>query len=204
MRLEYELEIRGLACSILPNGIGMDIGNGWRDIALDAVIGLVETSHGRVKIQKVGEKFWGLDIRLDVRAIDDEKTIGAIFEITGLARARSMDVCELCGRPGEIRRVGWHRVRCDGCEAEHVRRHKFVGWNRKDIAEAAAYYIGVCLEHGRLFPVGNIMIQLWPDDIDRRHFVDEVNDTVCWWRAGSMIQGVNEELREAFRRLRFR
>lgn len=120
------------------------------------------------------------------------------------ARARSMDVCELCGRPGEIRRVGWHRVRCDGCETEHVRRHEFVGWNRKDIAEAAAYYIDVCLEHGKLFPIGNIMIQLWPDDTERRHFVDEVNDTVCWWRAGSMIQGVNEELREAFRRLRFR
>lgn len=203
MRLEYDLEIRDLSCGIVPDGLGMDIGEGWREIAVDAIGRLAEVSHGRVEVEKVGEKWGLLDIRPGVRGFDID-TIRAVFDIASQARSRSADICELCGRFGEIRRAGWHRVRCDDCEAEHVRRHEFVGWHRKDIAEAAAYYIGVCLEHGRLFPVSNLIIKLWPDDIDRRHFVDEVNDTVGWWRAGSMIVGVADDLREAFRQLRFR
>lgn len=203
MRLEYDLEIRDLAGGMVPDGLGMDIGNGWREIATDAVIRLSKVAHGRLRVDKVGEKWGLLDIRPLVRGLDDD-TIHAIFDITSQARSQSANVCELCGRHGEVRSAGWHRVRCNDCEAEHVCRHEFVGWHRKDIAEAAAYYIGVCLEHGRLFPVSNLIIQLWPDDIDRRHFVDEVNDTVGWWRAGSMIVGVSDDLREEFRRLRFR
>ncbi|MEW9616956.1 hypothetical protein AB3G45_24420 [Shinella sp. S4-D37] len=203
MRLEYELEIRDLACSILPQGIGMDIGNGWLDIARDAVIGLVVASHGRVKVEKFGEKWGLLDIRPGVRGLDDD-VIHTVYEITGQARSRSADICELCGRPGEIRRAGWHRVRCDDCEAEHVRRRQFETGNHQAIDEAVGYYVRVCLEHGRLFPVANIVMEAWPDDTDRRFFLDEVNDVVGWWRAGMQHRHLDEDLREEFRRLRFR
>lgn len=202
MRLEYDLEVRDLAGDILPDDIGMDIGDGWRNIVIDVVVSLTLFVGRHIVFRKLGEKFGLLDIRCDVRGLDED-SIRAVHRAAGLARARSANICELCGRPGEVRRTGWHRVRCDGCEAEHLRRREFVTVNRRSIDEAAAYYIAVCLEHQRLFPVENIMIQAWPDDVDRRHFIDEVNTDVGWWRAGSWIEGIDDQLREEFRRLRF-
>ncbi|WP_313194842.1 hypothetical protein [Shinella zoogloeoides] len=203
MRLEYDLEIRDLSCGIVRDGLGMDIGDGWREIAVDAIGRLAEVSHGRLRVDRVGEKWGMLNIRPLARGLGDD-TIRAIFEITSTARSRSSDVCELCGRFGEIRRAGWHRVRCDDCENEHVRRRQFESGNHKDIDEAVGYYVRVCLEHGRLFPVANIVMQAWPDDTDRRFFLDEVNDVVGWWRAGMQHRHLDENLREEFRSLRFR
>ena len=203
MRLEYDLEIRDLSCGIIPDDLGMDIGDGWRDIAVDAFVRLTEVSHGRLRVYKIGEKWGLLDIRPSVRGLEID-TVRAVFDITSHALSRSANVCELCGRLGEIRRVGWHRVRCDDCEAEHLRRRQFETGNHKAIDEAVGYYVRVCLEHGRLFPVANIVMEAWPDDTDRRFFLDEVNDVVGWWRAGMQHRHLEEELREEFRRLRFR
>lgn len=202
MDLRYDLEIRAAAGGILPDGAGIDAGNGWRSLISTAIAGIAQAAGDRVTIRKVGEKMGYLDLRLAVRELPRE-TINAVYGIAGQARAQSGDICELCGRPGEIRRTGWHRVRCDGCEDEHPRRRRFMDLHRNDIDEAAAHYIGVCLEHGRLFPVANIALQAWPDDVDRRHFIDAVNDAVSWWRAGSWIERVGDEPREAFRGLRF-
>ena len=105
MRLEYELEIRDLACGLIPDGLGMDIGEGWRDIAVDAIGRLAEVSRGRVEVEKIGEKWGLLDIRPGVRGLDID-TIRAVFDVASHARSRSADVCEPCGRFGEIRRAG--------------------------------------------------------------------------------------------------
>jgi len=202
MRLEHDLEIRSLAGNILPDDLGMDIGDGWRDVVIDELVALALFVAPHIVVRKVGEKWGLLDIRCDLRGLDENRVL-AVLHGLGRTRARSANICELCGLPGEVRRTGWHRVRCDGCEEEHLRRREFVTVNRRSIDEAAAYYIAVCLEHERLFPVENITIQAWPDDVDRRHFIDEVNTVVGWWRAGSWIEGVGDQLREEFRRLRF-
>lgn len=202
MRLEDDLEIRELAGDILPDGIGMDIGDGWRDIVIDELVPLSLFVGRHVVIRKVGEKWGLLDIRPDVKGLDEDR-VHAVWHGLQRTRARSASICELCGRHGEIRRTGWHRVRCDRCEGEHLRRRHFVDANRRAIEDAALFYVGVCLEHRRLFPVANIVLQAWPDDIDRRHFIDAVNDAVSWWRAGSWIERIGDEQREAFRGLRF-
>ena len=41
MRLEYDLEIRNLAGNILPDDLGMDIGDGWRDVISTAKYSIV-------------------------------------------------------------------------------------------------------------------------------------------------------------------
>ncbi|MBM7324123.1 hypothetical protein JS562_13515 [Agrobacterium sp. S2] len=72
-----------------------------------------------------------------------------------------------------------------------------------DIWEAAATYVRVCLEHERLFPVGNITMRVCADDREHRLFLDEVLDRLVWFRAGSWIEGVDEALRDQFRRIAF-
>lgn len=198
MHLEHDLAIRQLAVRILSDDIGIGVGDGWRSIVLDAPVVIDEVSRGRAAVRRIGEKMGVLNILLDVKALDNDAT-QTVFRTMGLAA----EVCELCGGIGSVRRTGWHRVRCDDCENEELRRRRFAQEYRKDIEEEAAYYIAVCLEHARLFPVENIMLKAFPDVGERRYFIDEVHERLVWWRAGSWIEGIDEALRDNFRSLRF-
>lgn len=73
-----------------------------------------------------------------------------------------------------------------------------------EIIEAAAFYVRVCVEHARSFPLRNILVVTGgfesADDEDR--FVLDVEGFVDRYRLGEVIDGLDDGLRHEFGKLR--
>lgn len=207
MRLEHDLAIRREVRAILQDDVAIGVGDGWHRIvgrALVEIRDIADEAGVHVGLTHVENKRGSLVIRTDARAQRVPTAVAdAIDEIRFNASDRSSMTCEQCGGLGFMIAGDEPRVRCGRCEATEVARQAIRREYREHIAEACRYYISTCLEHQRLFPVRNITMQVCLDDDDHRIFLDEVHERLCWWRAGSWIEGVDEALRDAFRRLDF-
>lgn len=207
MRLEHDLEIRRAVGSILSADVAMGVGDGWHRIvarALSEIWDIAEAAGIHVAITHVENRRGGLIIRTDVRArCAPTAAADAIDEIRFHASDKAMVTCERCGALGFAIRGEEPRVRCARCESEQSARDAVRHGFPKQTEDACRYYIDVCAEHERLFPVGNIVVRVCADDQGHRLFLDEVHERLIWWRAGSWIEGVDEALREHFRRLHF-
>lgn len=169
---------------------------GIRDVADEAGVHIVVTH--------VEQKRGSLVIRTDALGRRVPMDVAdAISEIRFHASDRSLMTCERCGALGFMINDQEPRVRCGRCEGDEVSRRAIQQEYRDHIADGCRYYIGVCIKAARLFPVENVIIQVAPTAEEHRLFVDEVNERLVWWRAGSWIEGVDETLRESFRRLDF-
>ncbi len=74
-----------------------------------------------VNVFQVKEKFGSLNFYIDV----EDKTLyniinGFIYDAAG----KSAVTCEICGKPGEVRRGGWLKVKCDTCVKKEKGRIK--------------------------------------------------------------------------------
>ncbi len=99
----------GLMC------FGFECGNGWFGLIwnlCEAIEPLVDGSFGVVQVK---EKFGGL--RFYTTAVPQE-----VCDLIDKAEALSLDTCEVCGEPGEVRDDGWVRTRCDSCHGKRLRR----------------------------------------------------------------------------------
>lgn len=69
-----------------------------------------------------------------------------------------------------------------------------------EIVEAAAFFVRVCVEHSRLFPLRNILVVTGgfesADDEDR--FIADVEVVVERYRLGEDIDGMDDARREEF------
>lgn len=69
-----------------------------------------------------------------------------------------------------------------------------------DVIEAAAFYIRVCVEHSRLFPLRNILVVAGgfenADDEDR--FIAAVEVILDRYRLGENSDGLDDALRNEF------
>lgn len=99
---------------------GFECGDGWfsliyklsADIERLAVeSGLNPLSDEWPEVTQVKEKFGALSYYMRGASEEMGKLIMEFEEQT----AR---VCEICGKDGKLRREGWLKVRCDGCQAE--------------------------------------------------------------------------------------
>lgn len=97
-------------------------GNGWFDILwrlgedLEPLVNEFEKETGhRFEVVQVKEKFGGL--RFYVREGNN-----AIRQRIGAAALESLETCEVCGKPGQRRGVGWIRAFCD----EHERLARII------------------------------------------------------------------------------
>lgn len=204
MRLENDIAIRREVHDILSADVALGVGDGWHQLVGRALVEIRTVTDGKVAIRQVKERSGKLSIFTDVMIKGVSETVlTRVFDITNGATDQSASVCEMCGNSGRPITTDRARVRCQACEADDPERERVWRERRKDTWEAAATYIRVCLEHDRLFPVGNITIRVCADDRDHRLFLDEVHDRLVWWRAGSWIEGVGEEQREPFRRIDF-
>lgn len=207
MRLENDIAIRRQVRDILPDDVALGVGDGWHRIVARALVEIRDVADEagvHVRLTHVENKRGSLVIRTDARAQRVPTAVAdAIDEIRFNASDRSSMTCEQCGGLGFMIAGDEPRVWCGRCEATEVARQAIRREYREHIAEACRYYISTCLEHQRLFPVRNITMQVCLDDDDHRIFLDEVHERLCWWRAGSWIEGVDEALRDAFRRLDF-
>lgn len=204
MHLENDLAIRRESRDVLADDVALGVGDGWHYLVGIALVKIQDVTDGKVFIRQVKERRGMLSIFTDamIRSIG-EKALHRVADIANDAAERSAIVCEMCGSSGRLITSDRLRVRCQTCEADEPVRERVWREHKDDIREAAATYVRVCLEHERLFPVGNITMRVCIDDRDHRLYLDEVHDRLVWFRAGSWIEGVDEALRDEFRRLDF-
>lgn len=204
MHLEHDLEIRIAAGSTLPSDIAIGVGDGWHQLVKRALVDIREVSAGHVFVRQIKEKLGALTIHTDVaRSGLSDDIVHQVFRVSAAASEASETVCEMCGVQGRLTKEIPYRVRCDGCEADETRRQAVWGRYRSEISEACRYYVSACVELGRLLPVEEVVMQVSPAEKEHKFFLDEVHDRLCWYRAGSWIDGVEEGMRNRFWRLRF-
>ncbi|WCJ62808.1 hypothetical protein [Agrobacterium tumefaciens] len=204
MRLENDIAIRRQVRHILSDDVALGVGDGLHQLAGRALLEIQDATDGKVNIRQVKERSGKLSIFTDIMIRGVPVTVEQrVFDVTNAAAGQSAFVCEMCGSDGRLTAGDRLRVRCQACAADDPARERVWRAYKPDIQETAAYYVGVCLEHGRLFPVKNIVTRTCVDDRDHRLWLDEVHDRLTWFRAGSWIDGVNEALRDEFGRLDF-
>lgn len=203
MRLEHDLAIRREVHDILADDVSIAVGDGWHQLVGRTLVKIRDATDGKVSIRQIKERHGLLSIFTDIMIRSSETIAHRVFDFTNAVSDQSAFVGEMCGCAGRLITADRLRVRCQACEADDPERERVWREHRDDIFEAAATYIRVCLEHGRLFPVENIVMPVCTDDRDHRIFITEVHDRLVWWRAGSWIADVDEALREPFRRLDF-
>ena len=99
---------------------GLDIADGWFDIIDELsrkIIALDKQSGTTTEAVQVKEKFGTLRFYVDFGT--DE-----VFEAIEEAERKSAVTCELCGKPGMLRRGGWLKVKCDECAGDEPRKEK--------------------------------------------------------------------------------
>ncbi|MBP2235230.1 ribosomal protein S27AE [Sinorhizobium kostiense] len=206
MHLEIDIAIRRQLGDILPDDVALGVGDGWLGLVGRALLEIRIAAHGRpIKVTQVGQKRGSLLIHTDALAQRVPMAVAdAIDEIRFNASDRSATTCERCGSLGFLIRGDEPRVRCGRCEATEVARQAIRQEYREHIEECCQYYIGVCIKTGKLLPVENVIVRVAPTtDEEHRILLDEVHERLVWWRAGSWIEGIDEALREPFRKLEF-
>jgi hypothetical protein len=86
--------------------------DGWFDI-IDTAALLIGKQPGKFVAAQIKEKFGGL--RFYISSDADETAVSTVYAIIDMAEHLSFRVCEVCGRPGTLRRGGWVRTLCDTC-----------------------------------------------------------------------------------------
>lgn len=204
MRLESDLEVRREVRDILADDVALGVGDGWHRLVGKALVEIRDVSDGKVNVRQVKERCGALSIFTDAMIRPVSETImQRVAHIINESSEASASVCEMCGCEGRLIPADRLRVRCQACEADEPERQRVWEEHKTDIREAAAYYILIAIKRSQLFPVANIVDRVCADDRDHRLYLDEVYDRLAWFRAGSWIEGVDERLRDHFRRLDF-
>lgn len=89
---------------------GFCCGDGWYDI-IDELS--EKLSKFDVEAVQVKEKFAQLRVYLGPC---DKEDYDEIYKYIDEATLKSVETCEVCGKPGSIRGQGWLRCLCDKCE----------------------------------------------------------------------------------------
>lgn len=85
------------------------VGKGWASL-VNRVFDKLETIKGSIKIVQVKEKWGGLRIYTDYSNKELDKVI---YD----AEKESLEICEVCGKPGKLRGKTWYYTSCD----EHIK-----------------------------------------------------------------------------------
>jgi len=122
-----------------PQNAGFWCGDGWKEIICDLYDAL-EKIDVQYTIAQIKEKLGGLRYYVDVDKKyfneKDESKKGPLdepfktfYQLIHDAEARSLTVCEQCGKPGQRRGGSLIRTLCDACEviyqktqAEYIRK----------------------------------------------------------------------------------
>ena len=85
------------------------VGKGWTPL-VNRVFDKLETIKGSIKIVQVKEKWGGLRIYTDYSNKELDKVI---YD----AEKESLEICEVCGKPGKLRGKTWYYTSYD----EHIK-----------------------------------------------------------------------------------
>ena len=87
------------------------VGEGWKQLVLDLNDKLLARSPD-YEIAQIKEKYGGL--RFYASGFSNSCHDDA-YRLIAKAENDSYDICEKCGKPGELRTVGWFKTLCDEC-----------------------------------------------------------------------------------------
>lgn len=96
---------------LFPKNFYFECEDGWFDLLCETAFKIYTTGQVPIATQ-IKEKFGGLRFYVD-------SFIEEVFVIIEGAEAESYTICEVCGKPGEIRRGGWVKTLC---EEHHIER----------------------------------------------------------------------------------
>jgi hypothetical protein len=97
---------------------GLEVGDGWYDLLdkLSAKLESFNKDRTVVTAVQVKEKFGGLRFYISFRNIDVEASIdNKIYKLIGNAEAKSLKICEQCGKAGAPSKSGWIKTLCKKC-----------------------------------------------------------------------------------------
>lgn len=90
-------------------GCEISCGDGWFDLVYELCTKLKETVYDDFFVSQVKEKLGGL--RFYVHGAKDEE-----WDLISEYEEKSYTICEGCGKPGEIKKIGgWFSTACDSC-----------------------------------------------------------------------------------------
>lgn len=96
----------------------MDVGLGWRQYV--RVLDAYANKHN-ITVDQVKEKFGGLRYYTTFPEGLDEQTKKTMEHLITAAEVLAFRTCEYCGQPGEQRKGGWIKVRCDTCQEDFLK-----------------------------------------------------------------------------------
>jgi len=98
--------------------VGIECGDGWLDLLertcrwLERIISGLTTREDLLPCAtQIKEKFGELRFYMD-------SSTDVMREVIEGARLKSLQTCEFCGAPGELRFNKWYRTTCEPCERE--------------------------------------------------------------------------------------
>lgn len=106
---------------MLVSGVQFEIRNGWFKLVdgLLRVLALLDPEK-QIKINTIKQKFGGLRVYIDWNG--SPSIYKKINEIISVFEKESFYTCEVCGRPGQLRRNNFLQTLCD----EHYKEYKKV------------------------------------------------------------------------------
>jgi ribosomal protein S27E len=118
-KLAAYLDGDGAGAPIMPIAFGIECGDGWYELLMDAILaieaemeGMPQEERDNIQVLQVKEKFGTLRFYLSGHS----ENLEVIIEE---AESRSGVTCEECGMPGRMMVKGnWMLVRCDDCKPE--------------------------------------------------------------------------------------
>ena len=82
-------------------------GDGWHGLVHEMCKALSELPEGAPKVAQIKQKFGGLRVYLSQEATP------AQAEIIAKAIEKAKATCEICGKPGTLKKEGWMAVYCE-------------------------------------------------------------------------------------------
>jgi hypothetical protein len=99
---------------------GITCGDGWFDI-IDELFEKISKQHPNVYLTQVKEKLGLLRVYFDFVKNKTTEEVEEVWKLVFKSVKKSSKICEFCGKPGNIRKEGWHKILCDAC---HEKREK--------------------------------------------------------------------------------
>lgn len=114
---------------------GFQCDEGWKNLIELALYEMVRNSDEKdipyFQVTQVKEKFGGLRIYYNTRVDTPKETRGIIHGVISTLEDISYKTCEMCGRPGTIRKTKWIRVLCEWCVMKGKFKHLIGGTTNK-------------------------------------------------------------------------
>lgn len=97
-----------------------NVGEGWHALlrTLEDQLNAIDSNY---ELLQVKEKFGGLRYYAQTHLVDNSAQL-RFHELINKAESKSVQICEVCGKPGDIRAgtFGWLKTLCDEHQAERM------------------------------------------------------------------------------------